>query len=297
MKITRQEQLADHLTELDEDLLNNAYEIDDTEKLADYAKAKRTHAPKLPVFRRMAVLAACLMLTVATVFALPLAFSREEATTTPAVTTPAPEGDKIVLPPVRVGTKGYSQASFHERVGSIESLCEFVDAIAIVRIGNWLGEDSNTTFYDAEVLSIVAGTIPEHFTLLQAGNSRITMKFYPLYTHGDEVLVFLQKSTHHPEEGCSYPDNNSYWVAGCHTTSLEVVTDEEGNTYFVDRFYLIDRSSIELNDMMSDSSVYNTVNQVLATRDAEVIQFKAKYNSIYSLDELKAKIPQLTKGG
>lgn len=290
MKITRQEKLADHLTELDEDLLNTAYEIDDAEKLADYTRSRTPHTPKLPLFRKIAVLAACFALTLTAIVTLPFAFPTEQPT------TPAPE-NQIVLPPVRVGTEGYSQASFHERVSTIENLCEFVDAIAIIRIGNWLGEDSTTTFYDAEVLSLIAGTIPEHFTLLQSGNSKFTLKFYPLYAYGDEILVFLQKSTHQPEEGCAYPNDNSYWVAGCHTTSLDVVTDEDGNSYIIDRFSLINRSSIELSNLKSNPTVYNTAHRIMYERDGVVSQYKMEYSNIYSLSELVSKLPPLTKGG
>ncbi len=288
MKSTRQEKLADHLTELDEDLLHNAYEIDDAQKLADYAKSKNTRPQrKAPLFRRIAVLAACLVLTVTAAVTLPFAFSEEQT----------PDTDEIVLPPVRVGTEGYSQASLSARSSTIESLCEYIDVIAVVRVGNWLDEDTHHTYYNAEVLDLIAGTLPDQFVLLQDGNSKCTMKGYPLFTYGDEFLLFLVKADYAPEEGCAYPNKNSYWIAGSYSTVMEVVEGENGNYYFVDRYHLLDRSAIELINLKTENTVNTMVHQTLASRDAEVSQFKAPYTAIYSLEELATKLPTLTKGG
>lgn len=293
MKTTRQEKLADHLTQIDEDLLNTAYEIDDAEKLADYTRRKSSPFYKTPLFRRLTALAACLAVTVTAVLSLP-DITPAEQTDHPAASAPAaPEAEKIVLPPVRVGTEGISKTIV--KGYTIEEMMEKVDAVAVVKVKNWLDEDMFHTYYDAEVLTLIAGTLPDEFVLIQDGNSENTLKGYPLFTYGDEFLLFLIKATGNPEDGCAYPNDNSYWIAGSYTGAMEVVTNENGETYFVDRCNLIDRSSVELSNLKTDNAVYNTVNEVLSARDAEVSQYKTSYSSIYSLDELASKLPPLTK--
>lgn len=297
MKTKHTEKLANHLLEIDDDLQQNAFEVCDAKTLNEYVSRKNSRRAfyKTPLFRRLTVLAACLMLTVTTVFAIPAVFSREQTPDADAVVTP--DTDKIVLPPVRVGTEGYSRLSLHERSSTIESLCEYIDAIAVIRVGNWLDEGSFHTYYDAEVLDVISGTIPEKFVLLQDGNSEVTIKGYPLFTYGSELLVFLVKTSSSPEEGCAYPNDNSYWIAGSYTTAMEVVTDEDGTTYFVDCYHLIDRSAVELANFKSEATVNTTVYQTLLARDVEGMQYKVKYHAIYSLNELAAKLPPLTSEG
>ena len=286
MKITRQEKLADHLTELDENLLHSAYEIDDAEKLADYTKSKRTHAPKLPVFRRMAVLAACLMLTVATVFALPLAFSREEATTTPAVTTPAPEGDKIVLPPVRVGQKGKHQGILSSDYSTVDQLYAYSDAIAHIRVGNWLEESEYYTYFEAEVVELYHGTLPDHFILEQFASSGFTILGCPVFTYGNEYILFLKKDTDGPEDGCHYPDNNTYRSSGGHPSILELAADSEGKQYFVDRFHFIETSRLSFGNYYKDTSVATSISSALRKRDLVGQKLSKTYEKIYAVDDL-----------
>ena len=61
MKLTRTEKLADHLTELDGDLLSKAYEIDDAEKFARWKKYSLASVGKPTRLRRLAVIAASLL--------------------------------------------------------------------------------------------------------------------------------------------------------------------------------------------------------------------------------------------
>ena len=61
MKLTRAEKLADHLTELDGDLLSTAYEIDNAEKLARWKKYSLASVGKPTRLRWLAVIAASLL--------------------------------------------------------------------------------------------------------------------------------------------------------------------------------------------------------------------------------------------
>lgn len=72
MNNSRSERLSDYLSEIDEDLLDNAYAVDDAKKLKTYIKSKKA-SPKTALFPKRAVLkiaaaAACLILAAAVIF-------------------------------------------------------------------------------------------------------------------------------------------------------------------------------------------------------------------------------------
>lgn len=64
MKMTRQEKLAERLTEIDDDMLRTAYEIDDAEKLSAYTKSTCASTRKKPRLHKIALLAASLLLMI-----------------------------------------------------------------------------------------------------------------------------------------------------------------------------------------------------------------------------------------
>lgn len=137
------------------------------------------------------------------------------------------ETEEIVLPPTRYGIYGgivdyfsYDMAYFYEQA----------DAVARVKVGNWLWENcqelgSDYTFYEAEILECYKGSMPEDFILIQSGSSRST-EHGPLFTYGDEKLLFLSKA----EAGFS-PYKDAYH---CGTISTMVVScDDAGTRYFL----------------------------------------------------------------
>jgi len=75
MKNSRNERLSEHLLNVDEEILTNAYEIDDAEKLGQYIKTKNSKTKKpfymTPVFRRVTTIAACFVLIVGVIFSIP----------------------------------------------------------------------------------------------------------------------------------------------------------------------------------------------------------------------------------
>ncbi len=76
MKNSRNERLSEHLMNVDEEILTNAYEIDDAEKLGQYIKTKNAKTKKplymTPLFRRVATIAACFLLVVSAVIVVPM---------------------------------------------------------------------------------------------------------------------------------------------------------------------------------------------------------------------------------
>lgn len=79
MKNSRNKNLSEHLLNVDEKILSNAYEVDDAEKLKQYVKTKNAKTEKpfylTPIFRRVATIAACFILVVSVAFSIPALFS------------------------------------------------------------------------------------------------------------------------------------------------------------------------------------------------------------------------------
>lgn len=105
MKNSRNEKMSEHLLNVDEEILNNAYEIDDAEKLKQYIKAKNAKTKKpfylTPMFRRAAAIAACFVLVVGVMFSIPALFGPNSVF--------APEGNnnlEEVVPPWERGEDG-----------------------------------------------------------------------------------------------------------------------------------------------------------------------------------------------
>jgi len=79
MKNSRNEKMSEHLLNVDEEILANAYEIDDAEKVRQYVKTKHAKATKpfymTSVFRRVAAIAACFVLIVGAIFSIHALFN------------------------------------------------------------------------------------------------------------------------------------------------------------------------------------------------------------------------------
>ncbi len=78
MKKLRNERLSEHLLNVDEDILANAYEVDNPEKLQRYINTKKEKKKPFyitPVFRRATAFAACLLLIVGVALCIPSVIS------------------------------------------------------------------------------------------------------------------------------------------------------------------------------------------------------------------------------
>lgn len=139
------------------------------------------------------------------------------------------EKEAIVLPPARnvpyPGLVDYADVNF-------EAVYAQAEAIARIKVGNWLGEDTgdnNHTFFEAAVLECYTGSMPETFTLIQTGSSH-GKDGRPIFTYGNEMLLFLVKA---PAEYTSYED--AYYNEGSFFSVFDVSYDNDGERYFVVR--------------------------------------------------------------
>lgn len=142
-------------------------------------------------------------------------------------------------PPVRIG-EATGNASFN-RSYSLTEAFEEADVVALVQVGNWLGEKTEGfpyTYYEADALECYKGDIPAHFTLMQNGASTSTYEDYPLFTYGNQLLLFLRHSqTDWGEAYIQYP--GAYVNVCSFITTMYVANADDGSRCFVDRFGLM----------------------------------------------------------
>ena len=182
---------------------------------------------------------------------------------------------QLVLPPCRVG-EGSVQVSLDAEY-PFTSAFAAADAVARVEIGNWIGEDMqiHKTYYEATVLEFYKGNIPAAFTLLQDGCSAGTLKGYPLFTCGNELLVFLKEAT-----GLDY--NAPYWIIGSFTTVLDVSYDASGNRYFADRYGILGETmSIPANYAL-EADTFHDVYARITESDSVVQDMNFAYPFVFS---------------
>ncbi len=163
---------------------------------------------------RIVAMAACLALMVAAGFGL---FSHLQ-----------PQEPELRLPPVR--DAGGSHVMLSEKY-TPQRAFEKSDAVALVRVGTWLREDSENgyTFYEAEILELYKGELPEKIILKQDGDSTDTIEGYPLFICGNELLVYMREST------TGLYVENCYWITGSFSTVFTVMRNDKGTAYVEDK--------------------------------------------------------------
>ena len=133
-----------------------------------------------------------------------------------------------VLPPARIGALG----STHPRIYgplTMSRLKERSDAVCILTIGNWIGEDEDETFFEATVESVLCGELPERIIICQHGNSSWAINEFPILTYGDRLLAFLRCVTWNAEQS-----ENCYTFTGVQFSHYYIGSADDGNEYAID---------------------------------------------------------------
>lgn len=132
--------------------------------------------------------------------------------------------ENIVLPPSRIGTEGQLLVDLDKK-RSIYEAFEEADIVALIRVGNWLSEDNSYTRFEATVIEQYKGEPTTDLVVRQIGNSKHTLRGFPLFTYGNQMLLFLKKENIEPL--------NDYWIVGEYMAIDAIESD--GEWYLLDR--------------------------------------------------------------
>lgn len=184
---------------------------------------------------------------------------------------------KAVTPTRRTGASAMMVSM--EEFQTLESAAKEADLIARVRIGDWIGEagDGAFSYYMAEVPETFKGTVPGDIVVVQDGNSLQTIDGFPLFTAGNELLLFLKQGT-----GTEY--DNFYWMLGSFTAFFDAVRDGNGQVYYLDRFGIIGSSVNGCENFLLDTEKADELKKAAVKADAEAESYR--YHYIFSAAEL-----------
>lgn len=202
-----------------------------------------------------------------------------------------------VTPPSRIGTEMEENAKVQLPAYSMEDAYRASTAVAHVRVGNWLGctesdEGLHFTFFEVTTVRSFKGDLPETFVLAQYGDTKVTWINYPLYTFGDELLVFLSPYEFNdmPE---SIPRENTYRSLADKITALNVAFDKSGNVYYIDSFGNMGRFT-DLPRQNGNDDVFNAVREDLMSRDPVLAETAFLYPFyIYSGEDVEQLLMSL----
>lgn len=191
--------------------------------------------------------------------------------------------NQLVLPPSRIGEETI-HASFAKEY-SFESALSSADVVARIEVGNWIAEDTELrkTYYEATVLQCFKGSIPTTFTLLQDGCSTGTLKGYPLFTSGNEMLVFLN-------EAIEVDYDSPYWIIGSFMTILDVSYDDSGTRYYADRYGILGKTINITANYALQEDVFAEVYSRSVEADSIVKDMQYLYPYIFKESDLTSLI-------
>ncbi len=191
-----------------------------------------------------------------------------------------------VVPPMRMAEYP-SEANFGYMPASIAGEIADSDAVACVRIGDWLGytKDMYSSLYSVETVETVKGSLPAKFTLIQDGSSKFTLEGHPLFTAGNELLLFLRKTTDEANKQYELTDE-TYTITCAQMTTFDIVS-VESEEYAVPRHYaLLETMPASVHDLAQDNAFLKKAVDGLIRSDNIWEKVNTKPNHVYRLDEL-----------
>ncbi|MBQ4641920.1 MAG: hypothetical protein IJB47_04845 [Oscillospiraceae bacterium] len=207
-------------------------------------------------------------------------------------TSTQPTEDTPVLPPARWGNGMY--VSFSGQV-SFEDALENADAIARIRIGDWLCEDTEgfESFFEAEVLECIKGELPQTFVLAQFGNSIHSACL--LFTYGNELFVFLERLKIEPFEALfENTDFQMYATRGEYQSVFDVSYDKNGKRYYCDTYGAVGKGMDEYLPSLyeTDRELFKEVYDYAMEDDPVRKTAGRRYKYVFAEDDVIALIQQ-----
>ncbi len=186
------------------------------------------------------------------------------------------EDDGIVRPPVR---QAGGMLIDYVRGYNLEEAMEEAELVVWVRIGNWLGEAGDYTRFEAQVLQCLKGDHTGTIEICQMGNSRCTVRGYPLFTYGNEKLLFL-----------TYSQDRGWCMINDNQTVMDVVQCQDGKAYATPCFVWMlknDGVPAPLKNYASDAALRQEICDVLTARDALYSGSAGNIEFVLSVEEMQ----------
>ena len=197
---------------------------------------------------------------------------------------------QVVVPPVRM-SEYPAGSSLGNVPGSIQEAIERSDAVAMVRVGDWLGDSATKmcTLFSAEVIETIKGELPATFTLLQDGSSEFTYRDYPLFTYGNELFLFLTKISDENREFLKLPEN-TYKITGTYTSVMHLI-ELDGEKYVIPRDYaLLENMPESVKNLAKDEAFLKRAVDELKRSDSILSKVNIAYAHVHKLDELVSMV-------
>jgi len=188
---------------------------------------------------------------------------------------PGEMGQSVKLPPARIGTEGQMRISL-EHIYSFEDAYRNAEVVAHIKVGDWEGENNELmlSYYKAFPITVYKGDIPENFTLLQLGTSKLSV--YPLFAAGDEMLIFMQRVTE-----IESTDPNAFISVCSYWSFFDAAYDASGNIYYMDRYGRMGETALCERDSRW-AQLLPELKSDLAKRDPFFAETEFNYRYIFS---------------
>ena len=176
---------------------------------------------------------------------------------------------------------------------TLETFTKEADAVAWIRIGNWLGENTELGFsiFSAEVKEQIKGDLGgkgSMITVLQDGTSKCTVENYPIFTGGNDLILFLKKA----EDEVQSSSGKVYRIVGgsksvFYTTLLSKNSDRFATTLNEE---WLTRMPKDIPNIANIDDMWKTVFSALAVNDKLWNSITVNSRLVYSYDLIKAAI-------
>ena len=164
------------------------------------------------------------------------------------------------LPPERECKQGIAADSKILGFPSLVDDYKEADAVCEITIESWLSENDVFTCHSAKVDKVYKGELPDTINFCQLGSST-SPSVFPIYTHGNRLLVFLLKY--------DTPDyDNAYALVHSDISALYIANASDGHSYLIDYRMLF---SYNTEDKYKDIKLNNVNSQELLSKLAQNI--------------------------
>ena len=210
------------------------------------------------------------------------------------VMTSGAKGD--VLPPARWGIYDSGPWVFGaDEVLDFGTYYEDPEAICLVTIGNWLGDNGSGTFIEAHVDKLYKGDLPETFVIYQSACQRVTFTNYPVFTYGDKMLIGVSEHPYKVEGDLGL--DKYYYINGEAQGVLYYAADKAGNEYVFDPEAMLSVNTLRYTDIrfknysivgydsegwsIEDTELLNELYEDMDSRDREITEIIKYHKTMY----------------